>query len=598
MSEVNSDNKQLPKPSRSRKKIIKRIKKVETATLKHTHKFLIRRWDNVREVRTRVVMWIVIMGALIAATGFQMMWFQKSYLAIVPAKNSTYVEAVLGPVDTLNPLYASSSAELSAGRLIFSSLLKYDTTGKLNYDLLKSLSVNDTGTVHTITLRDNVYWHDGVKLTASDVAFTIDLIKNPETRSAIVGWSNISVDVVDEMTLTLTLPSVYASFDHALTFAVLPKHLLQDIAPNQLRENNFSQNPIGSGPFKFRFKQSVTDQGEQQIIYMARNDSYFKGRVNLEKFQLNVYPDIDEILSALYSNKVNATSELSPIDIKEIDKTKYKINVTPIQNGVYALINTKSSILSDVNIRQALRLSTDTNGLLEKLLENTKKISLPFTEGQLFGESVPTAPGFDLELAKKTLDSAGWIMNSEGVRQKNGVDLKLVVVTMKGSEYEQNLQILAGQWRNAGFAVETKILDSTDQAQNIAQNVLQPRNYDVLIYELEIGADPDVYAYWNSTQISTKGLNFSNYSNIISDDALKSARSRLEKSIRNAKYITFAKQWINDVPAIGLYQSTVQYVYGNNVKTFNPENIFVSDTDRYSDISSWAVGDMKVYKTP
>lgn len=598
MSEPDSDNKQLPKPSPSSKKIIKRIKKVENATLKHTHKFLIRRWDNVREVRAKVVLWIIVMGILIATTGFQMMWFQNSYLTTIPAKNSTYVEAVLGPVETLNPLYASSSAELASSQLLFSSLMKYDTTGKLNYDLIKNFALDETGTIYTITIKEGVYWHDGEKLTADDVAFTIDLIKNPETRSVIVGWNNISVNVVDEMTLTLTLSSVYASFEHALTFAVLPKHLLEDIAPNQLRENEFSQNPIGSGPFKFRFKQSVPDEDGQKIIYMARNDGYFKGRVNLEKFQLNIYSGIDEVIEALYSNKVNATAELSPIDIKKIDTSKYKISVTPIQNGVYALINTKSTLLSDANIRQALRLATDIDKIIEKLPENTNKISLPFTNGQLFGENIPVTPGFDLISAKKILDDAGWTLNSEGIRQKDGVDLKIEVVTMKGDEYEQNLQILAGQWRNVGFVVETKILDSADQAQNIAQNVLQPRNYDVLIYELEIGADPDVYAYWNSTQISTRGLNFSNYSNIISDDALKSARSRLEKSIRNAKYITFAKQWISDVPAIGLYQSTVQYVYGKNVKTFNPDNVFVISTDRYSDIFSWAVGETTVYKTP
>ena len=169
---------------------------------------------------------------------------------------------------------------------------------------------------------------------------------------------------------------------------------------------------------------------------------------------------------------------------------------------------------------------------------------------------------------------------------------------MKGSEFESVLEILSNQWRAVGVDVETKVVDLSDITQNVVQNILQPRNYDVLIYQLDIGADPDVYAYWDSTQMTSNGLNYSNYSNIISDDALTSARSRVEPDIRNAKYITFVKQWINDVPAIGLYQSTIQYVYSVNVHAFNKSNVLVSPVDRYSDILRWSVGDKTVYKTP
>ena len=115
---------------------------------------------------------------------------------------------------------------------------------------------------------------------------------------------------------------------------------------------------------------------------------------------------------------------------------------------------------------------------------------------------------------------------------------------------------------------------------------------------MNIGADPDVYAYWHSSQVSPKGSNFSNYSNAISDDALSSARSRVEPELRNAKYITFAKQWLADVPAIGLYQSTVQYVHSRNVRSFKDSTVLVSSIDRYSNILDWSVGNRSVYKTP
>lgn len=598
MSEDGSDNQNwLQKPKISRKKIIKHIKKAETATMRHTHKFLVRRWENVREVQSKVVFWIVLMGLLIAATGFQMMWFQKSYLSTALADDGTYAEAVLGPVDTLNPLFASTDAEKSASYLLFSSLLKYDESGHLNNDIATKVSVDETDKIYTVSIRTDVKWHDGESLTVDDVAFTIDLIKDEATNSTIGGWSNISVKVIDAQTIQFSLPSIYAAFDHALTFPILPKHILNDVAHSQIRENNFSQNPIGSGPFQLRFMQNVDSDDGQKIVYLARNDQYYGGKAKLAKVQLNVYASTDDIVAALSANQVNATADLSYSEVGQLDAKKYSVMVEPIQSGVYALINVKSSLLSDVKLRRALQLATDTTALIGKLPEGTPELSLPFTDGQLSGE-VPSVAKFDLESAKKSLNDEGWILDNDGVREKGGVKLTISVVAMKGSEFETVLETLSGQWRAAGFNIETKIIDLSDVTQNVVQNTLQPRNYDVLIYQLDIGADPDVYAYWASAQTTLTGLNYSNYSNIISDDALTSARSRIEPDIRNAKYITFVKQWINDVPAIGLYQSTIQYVYSNNVHAFNGSNVLISSVDRYSDILKWSVGDKTVYKTP
>jgi peptide/nickel transport system substrate-binding protein len=184
------------------------------------------------------------------------------------------------------------------------------------------------------------------------------------------------------------------------------------------------------------------------------------------------------------------------------------------------------------------------------------------------------------------------------VREKAGQEFKLSVVTIKNSEIERALEIITGQWRSLGVVVETKVVDINDVSQNVAQSILQPRNFDVLVYQLNIGADPDVYAYWHSSQASNQGFNFANYSNAISDDALSSARVRFETDLRNAKYITFAKQWLADVPAIGLYQSTAQYVHRINVKSIDETIDLVAPIDRYSNILDWSVGKRSVYKTP
>jgi peptide/nickel transport system substrate-binding protein len=589
--------KRLPKPDFDRKKLTKRMRKAEGATIKHAHKFVIKRLDNIRDVQRHVIVWVIALGVLIAATGLQLMWNQQSYQTTAAAENGIYAEATLGPINTLNPLFASSSAEQSASDLIFSRLLNYDKTGHLNYDLATNVKVNDTNTDYTVTIRSDAKWQDGVKLTAKDVAFTVNLMRDPNTRTVFSGWSDIGTKVINDTTIEFTLKSAFAPFEHALVFPIVPEHILKDVMPLNIRENAFSQNPIGSGPFKFDMVQDIDSNSGRKVIYLVRNDDYYGGMAKSARFQLHVYDTNDEILNALSKNEVNAATDLSSTDIGSVDKSQYNILTKPIQSGVYAILNTSSAILKDVSVRRALQIATNTSQIRSKLPTNNPALWLPFTSGQLTG-NVPSAPVYNLAAAKKMLDAGGWKLNNKNVREKNGTQLKLSVVTIKDSELEKVLQILTDQWKALGITTETNIIDLSDVTQGDVQNILQPRNFDVLLYQLNIGADPDVYAYWDSSQATMQGLNYSNYSNPISDDALTSARARVEPALRNAKYITFANQWLSDVPAIGLYQSTTQYVVSKKAQTFNSSNTLISPVDRYSDVLDWSVGTRVVYKTP
>jgi peptide/nickel transport system substrate-binding protein len=591
-----TDHLGLPKMSFNRKDMSRRMRRVESVTVRHARKFIFKRWNNARDVRRHIATWVITIGVIIGASGLQLMWYQRAYVTQGPATDSTYAEAVLGPVNTLDPLFASSDAEQSASQLLFSRLLDYDSTGHLSNDLATNVSINDTKTVYTVTMRSDAKWTDGSALTARDVAFTVGLLKNASVRSTITGWDDISAVALNDTTVQFTLPAVYAAFEHALTFPILPQHILNNVDPSQLREDSFSSAPIGSGPFALRFVQTVDASTGNEVIQLARNDNYYQGAAKLTYFQLHVYNDQDAMMQALSSGEVNAASGLSLTEMSQINTKNETISIKPIQAGVYALLNTKSPLLQDKAIRQALQIGTNTDAVRQKLGTDIPSLYLPFTRGQLFGD-VPAAPVFNPAAAEKLLDDDGWKLVGS-VRQKAGVPLKLSVVTTKDSDFEAVLEVLAGQWRSLGIDVETQIVDPNDVSQNIVQNVLQPRAFDVLLYQLTIGADPDVYAYWHSSQANPNGFNFSNYSNPISDDALSSARSRLEPDLRNAKYLTFARQWLSDVPAIGLYQSTTQYVHNNNTQSVQPTDTLVSPVDRYADVLYWSVGTRPVYKTP
>jgi len=598
MSDDNRDKwRRLPKISFDSKTLKKRMRKVEGATVKHAHKFIVKRWANIRDVQSRIILWILAIGLLIAATGLQLMWYQQSYKTTTLSTNGTYAEAVLGPVDTLDPIFADTSAEQSASYLMFSRLLSYDKSGHLNYDLVRDIETNQTKTTYKVTIRSDAKWHDGAKLTAKDIAFTVGLINDQNTRSSITGWQNVTVKVLSDTKIEFNLKSTFAPFEHALTFPILPEHILGKVSPINLRENDFSQGPIGSGPFKLQFVQDTSSNSGRKVVYMVRNDDYYGSKPKLERFQLHVYDTTDSILRALSMNEVNAAADLSSTDLEHANSDRYNISTKSIDSGVYVMLNTKSLMLGDKDMRRALQLATNTSEIRNKLPKGVLALDLPFVKNQVYG-ALPTVPAYDKVAAAKSLDEKGWKLNGKNVREKDGKTLKLSVVTIKDSELEKVLENLVGQWRSLGVVVETQVVDLSDTSQNAAQSVLQPRNFDALLYRLNIGADPDVYNYWHSSQTKSDGYNFSNYSSVISDDALSSARARTEIDLRSAKYITFAKQWVADVPAIGLYQSTMQYVSSKNVQALDKDSTLVSSIDRYNNILDWSAGKRDVYQTP
>lgn len=572
------------------------MKKVEGATVKHARRFVFKRWDSFREVRRRIALWTLVIGLLIGATGLQFWWYQNEYRTDANATGGTYAEAVLGPVNTLNPIFAQSSAEEAAGELIFSRLLNYDETGALGYDLAEDMTISKDQLSYTFSIRPDAQWSDGRYVRARDVVFTVNLLKNTATRATLTGWSNITVSAVDDMTVAFKLPAVYAAFPHALRFLpILPEHVLRDVRPGQLRENAFSTAPVGSGPFALRLLQNIDTTNGRKIVHLSQNTNYYRGAPKLDRIQLHVYSDTDSILRALATSEVNAASDLPVLTAQSVNAQRYQTDNDPVNSGVYAILNTVSAKLSDVKVRRALQLATNTQAVRSAISDKLPALDLPFVQGQITG-NVPKAPAYNTKEATRLLEEAGWVLDGS-TRKKGGESLTLNVVTTKNPDFEKALQVLTEQWQELGITVTTSIVDPKDPVQNVAQDVLQQRRFDVLLYQLTIGGDADVYAYWHSSQASN-GFNFSNYKNAISDEALSSARARLEPDLRNAKYITFANQWLNDVPAIGLYQSTAQYVHTNSVHASPRDVDFNSAIDRYNSVRYWTVGERSVFKTP
>ena len=579
------------------KRLALRVKHAEGATQRHASRFILRRIENVRLVMTEIMIWLAAIALLIAGLGIQYSWNSQGSKKDGAKSGGVYVEGVIGNISTLNPLLAASEPEQAVSRLLFSSLYNYDVTGALHTDLVESMAVKDDK-VYTIKLR-NAVWHDGKKLTAEDVVYTINLIKNPQVRSPLrVNWLDISARAIDDSTVEFMLPAVYAGFSHALTFPVIPKHILQSVSPSSMREADFSSNPVGSGPFAVKRVQTSESTSSTDVVRMEPNTKYYGAVSTLSRLELRAYGNESLLVKAVNSGEVSAASGLSLSAADNIKSKQYSTKHWLLNKGVYLLMNNRSQTLQDARVRQALRYATDTSSIRATVGDNVARLDTPILQSQI-AQKLPAAPDYNLDKAKALLKEAGWTYNQGQWKGKDGRPLAVAVTTSSGrDEYKKIVDALKQQWSKLGVDVQLREIDTSSTTTSFVQSVLQPRDYDALLYELELGADPDVFAYWHSSQASASGYNFANYSNRTVDNDLVGGRSRTNSALRAAKYIQFVNQWLNDAPAIGLYQSVGSYVLNNGASIAEPRGSLNTMNDRYADVTTWSTGKASVYKTP
>ncbi len=572
-------------------------RKIEAASISHAKRFIVDRFDNIKSVRRHALGWLVAVGLLISVTALQLVGYQTSYSLQASVPGGVYAEGVVGPLETVNPILARTQAELSASRLVFSSLLSYDTTGHLRSELAVSWRAENGGKRYVVDLHKNLKWHDGAPLTVEDVMFTVNLIKNPLVRSPLYGsWSQIKVVRLSETSLAFDLSRVYAGFPHALTFGILPRHILSSTAPESLRESDFNREPIGAGPFKFSHMQVVSPDEGRSILYLSAYDGYMRGRPKLDKFQLHVFKDTAQIKKSLLHQEINAGTDFTSREVMDIvkERPEYIAHRTTLQNGMYAFFNNDSPLLSDKALRKALLQGTDRQAIIKDLGSYASTLEGPLTTDQLPSMSIKRQIAFDAKKAAAALDQAGWKRSADNKRMKNGKPLSINLVSIQAGDYPVITKALKEQWESLGVSV-VMTLRNPDAFQ---QTVMVPRSYDVLVYELELGADPDVYAYWHASQADPRGLNLSNYKSSLASDALASAQLRLESSARLPKYDIFVDAWLEDVPAIALYQPQLHLVTSPSAESIQVSSSVVNRTDRYRSVDLWTIETAQRYATP
>ncbi len=551
----------------------------------------IKRLNRLIDVRRFVASWVLLFVFLCGALVWQFRILDHTFQSLQPTPGGAYSEGMLGSFTNANPLFASTVADSTVSRLVFAGLLTYDSRNMLTGDLAESWTVNEQNTTYKVVLKPNLTWHDGQPLTSRDVAFTFHTAQNPDVKSPLFrSWNGVKIETLDDQTVQFTLPAPFAPFLHSLTTGIIPEHVLKDTATTELRSSQFNTTqPIGAGPFEWSDVELVNSgkQDGEQRVGLKPFPQYHAGKPKLDGFVIRTYVSQDRLVEDFKAKVVNALVGFDQIPEALEDRDDIQTYSSTLTAETMSFFKTDSELLKDVKVRQALARSVDIKTVLSALGYPATVADSPLLHGQVGYDPALKQQGFDQAEAVRLLDEAGWKQSTSGeTRQKDGKPLTLQMVAQSTPDLARVSAELQKAWRAVGVEVNVSLLEDV-----VLQDTIRDRSYDVLLYGISVGADPDVFAYWHSTQFDVRSasrLNFSNYKSAAADKALEAARSRSDASLRAAKYKPFLQAWRTDVPALALYQPRSLYitnipVFGMQLDTVN------SGVDRLNTVQNWMV---------
>ncbi len=536
---------------------------------------------------------LLIVSFCLSVTGYV-----QRHSTLIAQNGGTYTEAIVGQPRYINPILASTNdADMDLTRVIYSSLLKLNSDLTLKNDLATSVETSSDGKKYTIHMRDDALWHDGKKVTADDVLFTIESIQSKDYNSPIAAaFQGVKVEKVDDATVRFTLQKTpYAPFLSSLTVGILPKHVWENVPAKNVGLAEQELKPIGSGPFKFEEIVTKKKTGEITSIKLARNDSYYGDRAYLANLIFTFVNTHEEAITALTGNKVDGigylpSSLLSSVQHRSALNTKKLL--LPQYFGLF-LNQAKNPILSDAGVRSALDLAVDREEIVQQALAGQgEPLGIPIPSG-LFSFSDVHDAVYDSEKAKQNLDDAGWkVTGEDGVRTKDGKPLEVTITTTDWQEYIKTAELIQQKWKAIGVKVNIQSLGTAI----IQQTAIIPRQYEILLYGENLPADPDPYPFWHSSQVKSPGLNLSLVQDKDIDKLLENARITIDTNKRKEILHTFIERFLDSRPAIILYRPYYLYVQRTQLRGASIEQGGLP-SDRFNDVEKWHIRVKRIWNT-
>ena len=545
---------------------------------------------------------------VLIVSSFLLLWkVNQSFLVEFPAFGGQLKEGIIGSPRFINPILAMSDADRDMTSLIYSGLMKSNSKGDLVPDLAESYSISKDGLIYKFKLKDNAYFHNGEKVTADDVEFTINktqdsVLKSPKRAN----WDGVAVRKLNDREIEFALKQPYSPFLENSTLGILPKKIWANFDSDQFSFSLFNIEPVGSGPYKVKSLKKDS-YGIPTFYTLASFNKYVFGAPYIKKLLINFYQNEKSLMDAFNKRDIESVSAISSQNAELLkNENGLRIIRAPLPRIFGIFFNqSQSPVLANKEIREALNEAIDKDRIVAEVLNGYGiKIDSPIpadlidgednAENQEDGKKEDSGSKSERVLAK--LKDSGWKMNDkEKILEKKlkneTQQFRFSISTSNTPELKKVAEIAKEEWEKIGAQVEVKIFEAGD----LNQNVIRPRKYDALLFGEIIGRDLDLFAFWHSSQRKDPGLNIALYANSKADKLLEDARKIEDKSERIQKYKQFEDEVAKDSPVVFLYSPDFIYVIPEKIKGYSIGQI-ITPADRFLNINEWYADTEKVWE--
>ncbi len=400
-------------------------------------------------------------------------------------------------------------------------------------------------------------WHDGSPVTAEDVRYTFQLVKDTSLASPLASnLDNVdSVSVPDLLTAVVWLhqraPDSF--FKVASPVAILPAHLLRQTPPAKLRESAFVRAPIGSGRFRF----AAWDRGAR--IVLRADSANYRGRPAPDRVIWLVSPDYQAASVRFLNGGADFLDVVKPELIAPARARGVDLITSPgsLDYG-YVAFNLRNAtntgphpVFGDRETRRALVMAVDRRAIVRNVFDTLGLVAHgPATRIMPTSDTTIGIP-YDPERSARMLDSAGWKRGPDGLRARGQTPLAFTLMVASSSAIRTKIAtLLQEQWRKAGARVRVEQLEL-----NAFGSRMEDRKFESLINAWHIDPTPSsVREEWASSEIKKGGYNATSYRSAAFDAVIDSAVKEMNPSRSVDLYRRAYRILTDDAPAMWIYE--------------------------------------------
>ena len=468
--------------------------------------------------------WLAVLATAILAVGLVGYATKASGSGANAKAGGTFRMGTSSRIDSLNPYVAFNQDAYNTFEYVYPFLVQYDkTNSKFVSDFATSWKPTDGGKTWTFKTRSGAKWTDGQPLTAKDAAWTI----TTDLKYAAGGAANAaglvahikSAKAPNANTLVVRYSkapgNVLGQFQQ---LAILPQHIWSQHTGNKgTNLKTFSNNPlVGAGPFKLvKFK-------KDDIALFQRNSSFYGEKPKADAFGLQMFSNEDALVAALKAHQIDAIEAVPGTAIKTLKNAGFNVRSTAGVDQTDFIINSNAKKsghreLLNLKVKAAMAHAIDRKQIVRVVFLGYARPAssiVPAATGAWANPAVKPE-SFNLALANKLLDQAGFKKGSDGIRVAGGHKMAYDVITPTDvPSTNRTFQILQPDFKKIGIQLRQRSLDSTAAFDAITTPDNRYLKFDLALWDWVGLIDPDFmlsvvtcahYGGWSDSGFCDKG---------------------------------------------------------------------------------------------